>query len=185
MKILGISGTITGSKTLVVVNKVLDEIKKRNPEVEVELLDLKQFDLQFCDGRPIEEYTGDTAKVIKMISSADGYIIGTPIFQGSFSGALKNLIDLVPPSAFHHKVIGFAATGGNNFHYLVIENQLKPIAGYLKTFVTPNYIFAQNKQFDSLNRIIDPKLVENIESFSDDFFYMFTRLRVELSENYK
>ena len=176
MKILGISGTITGSKTLVVINKVLEEIKKRNPEVEVQLLDLKQYDVQFCDGRPTEDYTGDTAKVIDMVSSADGYIIGTPIFQGSFSGALKNLIDLVPPSAFHHKVMGFAATGGNNLHYLVIENQLKPIAGYLKTFVAPSYIFAQNKQFDSLNRMIDPELVENIELFSDDFSYMFNRL---------
>ena len=176
MKILGVSGTITGSKTLVVINKVLEEIKKRNPEVEVQLLDLKQYDVQFCDGRPTEEYTRDTAKVIDMISSADGYIIGTPIFQGSFSGALKNLIDLVPPSVFHHKVMGFAATGGNNLHYLVIENQLKPIAGYLKTFVAPSYIFAQNKQFDSLNRMIDPELVENIESFSDDFSYMFNRL---------
>ncbi|MBB6446603.1 NADPH-dependent FMN reductase [Bacillus benzoevorans] len=176
MKILGISGTITGSKTLIVINKVLEEIKKSNPEVEVELLDLKQYQIQFCDGRPTEDYTGDTAKVIDMISSADGYVIGTPIFQGSFSGVLKNLIDLVPPSAFHHKVMGFAATGGNHLHYLVIENQLKPIAGYLQTFVTPSYIFAQNKQFDSLNRMIDPKLIEDIKLFSHDFSYMFTSL---------
>src|SRR4051812_16832498 len=97
MKILGISGTITGSKTLIVVNEVINMIKKMNPEVETEILDLKQFDVQFCDGRPPSEYTGDTKKVIDMISSADSYIIGTPIFQGSFSGALKNLIDLVPP----------------------------------------------------------------------------------------
>ena len=176
MKILGISGTITGSKTLIVINKVLEEIKKKNPEVEVQLLDLKQYNVQFCDGRPPEEYTGDTAKVIDLISSADGYIIGTPIFQGSFSGALKNLIDLVPPSQFNHKVMGFVATGGNNQHYLVIENQLKPIAGYLNAYVAPSFIFAQNKQFDSQNHIIDPELLDNIQSFSRNFSYMFTQL---------
>ncbi|WP_338452734.1 NAD(P)H-dependent oxidoreductase [Niallia oryzisoli] len=178
MRILGISGTITGSKTLIVINKVLEEMKKRTPEVEVQLLDLKQYNVQFCDGRPPGEYTGDTAKVIDMISSADGYIIGTPIFQGSFSGALKNLIDLVPPSQFNNKVMGFVATGGNNLHYLVIENQLKPIAGYLNAYVTPSFIFAQNKQFDRQNQIIDPELLENIEKFSQDFTYMFTQLSI-------
>jgi FAD reductase [NAD(P)H] len=60
MKLLGISGTITGSKTKIVVEKVLDEVKKNHPEFEVELLDLKQFDVQFCDGRNPSAYTGDT-----------------------------------------------------------------------------------------------------------------------------
>lgn len=62
MRLLGISGTITGSKTLVVVNKVLDELKSIHPEIEVELLDLKNFDLQFCDGRHPSDYNDDTKK---------------------------------------------------------------------------------------------------------------------------
>ncbi|WP_458413500.1 NADPH-dependent FMN reductase [Schinkia sp. CFF1] len=176
MKIVGISGTITGSKTLVVVNKVLEEIKKMNPEVEVELLDLKQYNVQFCDGRPPSDYTGDTKKVIDIISAADSYIIGTPIFQGSFTGALKNVIDLVPPSEFNHKVIGFIATGGNHQHYLVIENQLKPIAGYLNTYVAPSFVFAHNDHFNSQNEISDPKLLKQIKLFSQELVFMQNNL---------
>lgn len=176
MKIVGISGTITGSKTLVVVNKVLKEIKKMNPEVEVELLDLKQYNVQFCDGRPPSDYTGDTKKVIDIISSADSYIIGTPIFQGSFTGALKNVIDLVPPSEFNHKVMGFIATGGNHQHYLVIENQLKPIAGYLNAYVAPSFVFAHNDHFNSQNEISDPKLLKQIKLFSQELVFMQNNL---------
>ncbi|MSO09214.1 NADPH-dependent FMN reductase, partial [Bacillus paralicheniformis] len=135
MRLLGISGTITGSKTLVVVNKVLDEIQTIHPEIEVELLDLKNFDIQFCDGRHPSEYNDDTKQLIETISSADFYVIGSPILQGSITGVLKNLFDLVPPDVFRNKVMGFIATGGTYQHYLVIENQLKPIAGYFRAYV--------------------------------------------------
>lgn len=134
MRLLGISGTITGtSKTLVIIQEVLEQIQKEYSEVEVELLNMEDYDVQFCDGRDPSSYTGDTKRVIDIVSSADFYIIGTPIFNGSMTGVLKNLFDLVPVSVFRNKVMGFIATGGTYQHYLVIENQLKPIAGYLFT----------------------------------------------------
>jgi FAD reductase [NAD(P)H] len=176
MKILGISGTITGSKTSIVINKVIEEIKKLNPEAETEILDLKEFNVQFCDGRPPNDYTGDTKKVIDIISSADSYVIGTPIFQGSFSGALKNLIDLVPPVEFKNKVMGFVATGGNHQHYLVIENQLKPIASYLNAYVTPSFVFAHNEHFSNQNEIKDQELLKQIGELSNQIVYMYDKL---------
>jgi len=168
MKLLGISGTITGSKTKVVVEKVLGEVKKNHPEVEVELLDLKQYDVQFCDGRDPSTYTGDTKAVIDLVKEADFYVIGTPIFQGSLTGALKNLFDLVPPQDFRHKVMGFVATGGTYQHYLVIENQLKPIAGYLRAYVAPGSVYAHNDHFNKKNEIIDEDVLRRITSLSEE-----------------
>ncbi|MDR7075724.1 FMN reductase/FAD reductase [NAD(P)H] [Neobacillus niacini] len=176
MKILGISGTITGSKTSIVIKKVIEEIKILNPEAETEILDLKQFNVQFCDGRPPVEYTGDTKKAINLISSADSYVIGTPIFQGSFTGTLKNLIDLVPPVEFKNKVMGFVATGGNHQHYLVIENQLKPIASYLNAYVTPSFVFAHNEHFSATNEIEDAELLKKIRELSHQIVYMHDKL---------
>nr|WP_263326595.1 NAD(P)H-dependent oxidoreductase [Neobacillus sp. Marseille-Q6967] len=176
MKILGISGTITGSKTLVVIKKVMEEIKKHTPEAEVDILDLKQYNVQFCDGRPPSDYTGDTSKVIELLSSADSYVFGTPIFQGSFTGAFKNLIDLVPPSEFKNKVMGFVATGGNHQHYLVIENQLKPIAGYLNAYVSPSFVFAHSSHFNIQNEIVDSELLSQIDVFSRQMAIMNEKL---------
>jgi FMN reductase/FAD reductase [NAD(P)H] len=172
MKLLGISGTITGSKTKIIVEKVLGEVKKHHPEVEVELLDLKQFDVQFCDGRDPSTYTGDTKKVIDIVKEADFYVIGTPIFQGSITGALKNLFDLVPPQDFRHKVMGFVATGGTYQHYLVIENQLKPIAGYLRAYVAPGFVYAHNDHFNTKNEIIDEDVLRRITSLSEEVVIM-------------
>lgn len=181
MKLLGISGTIIGAKIKVVVEKVLEEVKKNHPEVEVELLDLKQYDIQFCDGRDPSTYNEDTKKVIDMVSSADFYIIGTPIFQGSIPGPLKNLFDLIPPKVFRNKVMGFVAQGGTYQHYLVIENQLKPIASYFRAFVAPGFVYTNFDHFNSKNELVDPDVLERITMLSNEVVFMQKALKAPKS----
>ncbi|MFB7638163.1 NADPH-dependent FMN reductase [Peribacillus butanolivorans] len=171
MKILGISGTILGSKTKITVEKVLEDVKEIDSNIEVELLDLKKYDLQFCDGRDPKTYMGDTKKVIDIVSSADAYIIGTPIIHGTMPGTLKNLFDLIPVDVMNNKVIGFVAVGGNHQHYLMIENQLKPIAGYFKSFVAPNYVFVHNDNFQD-NKIVSNDILEEIARLSKEVVMM-------------
>lgn len=182
MKLLGISGTITGSKTKIVVEKVLEEVKKNHSDIEVELLDLKEYDVQFCDGRDPSTYTGDTKKVIDIVTSADFYIIGTPIFQGSITGALKNLFDLVSPKDFRHKVMGFVASGGTYQHYLVIENQLKPIAGYFRAFVAPGFVYAHNDHFSPQNELVDVDVLKRISMLSEEVVCLHNALQTTKPE---
>ncbi|MCP1122319.1 NADH-dependent FMN reductase [Bacillus sp. AFS018417] len=172
MKLLGISGTIIGAKPRIVVEKVLEEAKRLHPEIEVELLDLKDYNVQFCDGRDPSTYNEDTKKVIDMVSSADFYIIGTPIFQGSLTGALKNLFDLIHPQALRHKVMGFIATGGTYQHYLVIENQLKPIAGYFRAYVAPGSVYAHTDHFNKQNEIVDEEVLSRIADLAKEVVLM-------------
>jgi FAD reductase [NAD(P)H] len=181
MKLLGISGTVTGSKTKIVVQKVLDEVRAYHPEIEVELLDLKEYDVQFCDGRDPASYTGDTKKVIDLVSSADFYIIGTPIFQGSLTGALKNLLDLVPVSVFRNKVMGFVATAGTFQHFLVIENQLKPIAGYFRAYVVPDYVYAHDSHFNEHKDIVDQDVLERITNLAKETVFMQSVIKNKVS----
>lgn len=179
MRLLGISGTVTGRKVGVVVQHVLEKVKQAHPEVEVEFLDLSEYDVQFCDGRDPATYTGDTKKVIDSVANADFYVIGTPIFQGSFTGALKNLFDLVPPQALRHKVMGFVATGGTYQHFLVIENQLKPIAGYFRAFVAPSYVYAHNDHFNKQNEIVDQEVLDRIADLAKEVVFMQKALKEE------
>jgi len=163
MKLLGISGTIVGSKTRAAVQAVLDKVKEAYPEVDVELLDMKDYQVQFCDGRDPADYAGDTRTVIDKVAGADFYIIGTPVFQASITGVLKNLFDLVPISAFYQKVMGFVATGGTYQHYLMVENQLKPIAGFFRAYVAPSYVYLHDDHFDVHKQIADPDVLGRIE----------------------
>jgi len=175
--LLGISGTIVGSKTKTAVQAVLDKVKEAYPEVEVELLDMKDYQVQFCDGRDPADYDGDTRTVIDKVASADFYVIGTPVFQASITGVLKNLFDLVPISAFYQKVMGFVATGGTYQHYLMVENQLKPIAGFFRAYVAPSYVYLHDDHFDEQKRIADPEVLSRIERLAHEVVNMQRGLR--------
>ncbi|WP_424769203.1 NADPH-dependent FMN reductase [Paenibacillus sp. sgz302251] len=163
MKLLGISGTLIGAKTLSVVQSVVDCAAMLDDELEVDVLDLKNCKLEFCDGRDLILYNEDTRRAVEAVLTADCFVIGTPIFQASLSGALKNLFDLLPATAFRNKVIGFIGTGGTYQHFLVIENQLKPIAGYFRAYTAPDYVYAHREHFNERNEITDPNVQERIE----------------------
>lgn len=172
MKIVGISGTIIGSKTAVLVDAILKEINKMYPEYKTELLDLRKYEMEFCDGRNPELYNNDTKELIKIVSEADVYIIGFPIFNASFPAPLKNIFDLLPPAVFRYKVMGFVANGGTNQHYLVIENQMKPIAGYFRSYVAPSYVYVNSSQYNERNEIVDEEIVERIKVLAEELINM-------------
>jgi FAD reductase [NAD(P)H] len=177
MKLLGISGTKIGAKTGIVVKQVLEEVKQKHPDIEVEYLDMMDYDVEFCDGRDPSTYSEDTKKVVDMVSSADFYIIGTPIFQGSMTGVLKNLFDLINPTALRNKVMGFVANGGTYQHYLVIENQLKPIAGYFRAYVAPGYVYAHSDHFNKQNELIDTEVLSRISLLAEEVVHMQKALK--------
>jgi len=177
MKLLGISGTIIGDKPVKLLNATLEEVKKIYPEIEIEVLDMKDYNVEFCDGRDPKTYAEDTRKVIEMVSSADFYLIATPIFQGSIPGVLKNLIDLIPVDVLRNKVMGFLATGGTYQHYLVIENQLKPIAGYLRAYVAPSYVYAHREHFNKENKIVDEEVLLRIRQLAEEIVHMQKALK--------
>lgn len=172
MKLLGVSGTLIGSKTLAVVKRVLYEANALDPTLETELLDLKQLDLPFCDGRNPADYTGDAAKVIKLVTEADMLVIGTPVFQGSITGALKNVFDLLPVDAMRQKPVGLVATGGSQQHYLVIETQLRPILGYFRAFVAPGHVYVHNEQFLSTNELSDSEIIRRVKVLAQELILM-------------
>lgn len=177
MKLLGISGTIVGSKTAIAVQAVLDAVQRKHPDVSIEMLDMRDYDVQFCDGRDPATYTGDTRTVLDRIASADFYIIGTPVFQASITGVLKNLFDLVPVSSLYQKVMGFVATGGTYQHYLMVENQLKPIAGFFRAYVAPSYVYLHDDHFNEKREIVDQEVLERIDRLADEVVHMQRALK--------
>lgn len=180
MKLLGISGTIIGSKTRIAVENALEFAKECDSNIEVELLDLKEYDLQFCDGRAIEDYADDTKKVIEMISNADIYVVGTPIFHGSIPGVLKNLFDLIPVEVFQNKVFGFITTAGNHHHYMMIDNQLKPIASYFNAYISPYNVFIHSENFKD-NKIVNNEILEQLSHLTKDVIKLNNMKKEEIN----
>ncbi|CEI80597.1 MULTISPECIES: NADPH-dependent FMN reductase [Oceanobacillus] len=170
MKIVGISGSTIGSKTRVAVDHALKYIEKEHTGVEAEMLDLKDYDMVFSDGRSYKDYTGDTKILLEKIMQADGILLGMPVFQASIPGTLKNLFDLLPMDAFRNKVVAIIATAGTTKHYLVPEQHLKPILHYMHAWVIPKYVFVEEK--DYTNYVIsNQNVIDRLNKLSDDLIH--------------
>jgi FMN reductase len=71
------------------------------------------------------------AGALERIAQADGLIVATPIFKGSYSGLLKSLLDLLPQQALAGKAVLPLATGGTLAHLLAVDYALRPVLSVL------------------------------------------------------
>lgn len=69
--------------------------------------------------------------VSNQIQSAEGVILGTPVYKASYTGVLKSLLDLLDRDALAEKVILPIALGGSPAHFLMIDYALKPVLNTL------------------------------------------------------
>lgn len=59
----------------------------------------------------------------------------------------------------------------------MIENQLKPIAGYFRAFTAPDYVYAHREHFNERNEIVDTGILEWIEALASQIVRMSRVLR--------
>lgn len=176
MKVIGIAGSIVGSKTKITVEKVLNNIKENYTNIEVELVDLKTYQMEFCDGRAYQDYSDETKALINKVVTSDALIIGSPIFQASIPGTLKNLFDLLPIDAITNKTVGIVSTAGSAKHHLVMEHQLKPILSYMKAMILPQYVFIEEAYFNDKKEIVDEQILSRIHKLAHDVVNMSGRM---------
>ena len=145
--LLGISGSLTaGGSTRTVVDAALAAAQEHTPDITADVIDLRDVTISFCDGRPPEDYPDDTPRTLERISAADAYIIGTPIYRGSYTGALKNLLDHIPVEAFMGKVAGLVGNAYTDHHYLSIDQELKPVLAWFNMHIVPGSVYVRADQ---------------------------------------
>lgn len=186
MKVVALSGSRVGSKTRTAMNVTVKIVKEKYPDVDITLIDLADYDVEFSDGRNYLEYEGDTGYVTQTIMEADAIIIGTPVFQASIPATLKNIFDLLPVNAFRDKVVSMLVTAGSSKHYLIAEQQLKPILAYMKAQIVQTFVFIEEQDFYR-KEITNDDVHYRIERLAEDTITLtetFAKIREEKEAQY-
>jgi FMN reductase len=132
------------------LHRALDGAIERSAErgTSADLLDLGALELGFADGTPPADLGDDTAVTIEAIESAAGLIVATPVYRGSFTGALKNLLDLTPVPALQGKVVGLVAMGASDHHFLGAERHLRDVLAFFGAVAMPVAVYLTGKDFE-------------------------------------
>ena len=152
--LLGIVGSVSAdSRTRTAVELVLEAADEDG--VETELLHLADYDLATADGLGIDNYEGDTADALALIVEADAYVVGTPVYRGSYSGVLKNLLDMVPRgqwqgdvAPFENAAVGLLATGATDHHFLAVDQELRPAFAFFGAHTVGGAAYATDDDFE-------------------------------------
>lgn len=110
--------------------------------IQAHWLNLKTLDLPFCDGRKLAEYPPQVQQTYQQLEAADAYVLAYPIYNYSFSGVLKNFLDLFS-HAMDSKAVGLISNGystrawnqgsGELMKSLALHNQIQTLMPCVST----------------------------------------------------
>jgi NAD(P)H-dependent FMN reductase len=144
---LAVVGAVTAPGRLNAAVAQAVETAAGAPGVSASLLNLAEHRMSFADGRPLDRYGDDTAAVVGRLAAADVVLLASPVYRATFTGALKNLLDLTPVEALRGKPVGIVAMGATLHHYLGIDWQLRAVLGWFGALVPPTSVYLESSHF--------------------------------------
>jgi FMN reductase len=141
-RLIAIVGSVTPPGRLLTATRwILDSARSSRQDMEIELINLADKKVAFADGRPPEQYNDDTAAIVASVRAADGVIIASPVYRGSFTGALKNLLDHLPLESLAGKPVGIVAMGATQHHFLGVDWHLRDVLAWFGALVAPTSVY--------------------------------------------
>lgn len=146
MKLTVVIGSATKPGRLHKSCVTLGELAK-NRAVPTEYVDLSENRLELADGRPPEAFDPPTSRAIEVVLGAEAVVFASPVYRASFTGALKNFLDLLPIAALKGKPCGIMAMGSTTHHYLAVDNHLRSVLAWFGALVLPTSIYSTPEDF--------------------------------------
>ena len=148
MNIVAVSGSLNHpSRTATLLTAFLGAIATR-VDAETTLVNIADHAALLGGVLNLKQAPETLAAAYRAVFAADVLVIGSPIYKASYTGLLKHFFDLIDPRELQGKIAVLSANGGSDQHALVIEHQLRPLAGFFGMYTAPTGLFARDDAFE-------------------------------------
>jgi NAD(P)H-dependent FMN reductase len=158
-RVVAICGSLRdGSHTRTALGHALEAASDRGAETE--LLDLRRYDLPVYDAD--RDDAGDAPAFRSAVRAADGVLLGSPMYHGSYSAPLKNALDYCGFEEFEDRTVGLLGVSGGSFPVTALEH-LRSVCRALNAWVLPHQaaIPRASSQFED-GAFVDESLAERV-----------------------
>jgi NAD(P)H-dependent FMN reductase len=178
MRIEIISGS---SREESVTNRValhLQQVLQERTDHETDIIDVRdnllpelQKVFTSVEATP-HEYKGLAERMFR----ADAFILVSPEYNGSFSAAMKNLLDHFPKQ--HHKVFGIVTASPGALGGIRAAIQLQQLVFALFGIGSPYMLIipAVDKKFDTDGKLLDQSFQKGVDNFVNEFLWLAEKL---------
>ena len=135
-----IASAAPSTRTAAAVDYTCRRARALAPGLHTDIVNLQDVPLPMCDGRELADVPS-VAKIVEKISAAKSVLLATPIYRGTFTAALKNLLDWLPLESLEGKRVGLIASGATPHHYLMIDLTLRPLLAWFNAAPIPGSVY--------------------------------------------
>jgi NAD(P)H-dependent FMN reductase len=147
---------------------------KQNTKHEADIIDLKDWNLPYVQSVfvSVENTPEEFKPLAERIFKADAFILATPEYNGSYSPALKNLLDHFPKQ--HHKPFGIVTASPGPMGGMRAAQQLLVLVPALFGVASPYLLVVPgvDKKFSPDGDLLEEKFSNNVHNFIAEFLWL-------------
>lgn len=163
MPVLLVNGSMSKkSNTGIILNRISDFLILKG--VNTKIIKIDEFDLEIFN--PNIDISNEVLLKLEIFKKYDTIIFGSPEYHGSFTGALKNLLDYLDKSDLENKTVGIVATSGSFRCGLNTLNSLRIVLRNLHCNVITNQLSIYEEEINPIS-----KTSKRIEQFTQDLIF--------------
>lgn len=150
----------------------------RNTSHDVDIIDMKDWTVPPVQSVWVsaEKAPVEFQPLAERIFNADAYILVTPEYNGSYSPALKNLLDHFPKR--NHKPFGIVTASPGAMGGIRASQQLLQLVPALFGIASPYMLIvpAVDKKFGAEGELLDEAFENGINSFVAEFLWLSEKI---------
>ena len=127
--------------------------------VDFELLDLRDYNIPFCDGD--ECYDHETTILLrKKVEEAKGILMAIPVYNFNVSSSAKNFVELTG-KMWEGKIAGFMSAASGKNGYMSVMGLANSLMLDFRVVIIPRHVYAEQVAFK--NGKIDKEIKKRID----------------------
>lgn len=185
MKIIIVSGSIRENASTKKVALNLSQHFKRHHAISAEVVDLVDYDYPIWK-QVFDKEKDPPEKCLQMhqkLMTADAMVFVTPEYNGSYSLALKNMVDYFGLNVFEKKTIGVAAVSVGGLGGIRAGLQLQQLILAIFAIPVPQMLLVPNihQRFDHDGVLLDASFEKNVTLFTKEFIWLAEAIHAKRS----
>jgi NAD(P)H-dependent FMN reductase len=174
MRIAIISGSPRGTSITHRVALHLQQVLQNTTDHDIEIIDLREVEMPQLQTvfTSVEATPEEYKEVARSMFAADSFILVTPEYNGSYSAALKNLLDHFPKQ--HHKAFAIATASPGGLGGVRAAMQLQELIYALFGIGSPYMLVTPqvDKKFDAEGNLLDESFRKAVDVFIKEFLWL-------------
>jgi NAD(P)H-dependent FMN reductase len=151
-----------GSYTRLALERALEAASDAGAETD--LIDLGAVDLPLYHPDLDIEEQGEASALVERVEDADGVLLGSPVYHGSYSSTFRNFHDYCGFDEYEGTVVGLVATAGGGSYGSTLDHMRTTVRG-VHGWVVPQQVGIRRgyDQFDADGEFVDPDLADRVD----------------------